>query len=139
MGGQLLGRQFDVLRLLQQCDAGVNCRSPRPEKRKGLADDVMAGSVDVLTPGKRVSLAEGVGPCAAIKKLQSMTCVQRAAWFEEARLEAILGGLRLSTASLKAACVALWRLSVNVVCGSSRGALLFARLCWCRNCLPWNH
>ena len=117
----------------------MNCRSPRPEKRKGLADDVMAGSVDVLTPGKRVSLAEGVGPCAAIKKLQSMTCVQRAAWFEEARLEAILGGMRLSTASLKSGLRCFVAFVGNVVCGSSRGALLFARLCWCRNCLPRNH
>ena len=78
-------------------------RSP-PEDVTKLAASMACEPLAVVSKKRAVNTtAHGVGPTQATKRLrlEERTKDQRSMWIEEARLDAILGGTRLSLPSLR--------------------------------------
>ena len=78
-------------------------RAPSPEKQQGV-DVLKYGTVDCLRGCRPINTdGAAVGPRDALKKraFGDMSPGARAAWAEKARVDAILGGMRLSMASLR--------------------------------------
>ena len=65
--------------------------------------ELKAGNVDTLAPRPANKDGAARGPRAALKKLRidEMTEYEKDFWLEKARIDAILGGARLSMKSLK--------------------------------------
>ena len=79
-----------------------SCRSPAP-KRARIVEELRAGDVLCLKGDLQFHhVAKGRGPRAAIAKTGLSKCTQadRMVWLESARLEAVLGGMRLSMPSV---------------------------------------
>jgi hypothetical protein len=79
-------------------------RSPPPRRQEASANCAQADLFLPLNHKREANVtARGIGPAAAAKRmrLEELTPSQRTAWIEEARLDAILGGLRLSIPSLR--------------------------------------
>ena len=79
-------------------------RSPIPRRQEASANRAHADIFLSIDRKREANVtARDVGPVAAAKRmrLEELTASQRTAWIEEARLDAILGGLRLSIPSLR--------------------------------------
>ena len=94
--GRTCGRLGELSAIL------CSCRSPAP-KRARIVEELRAGDVLCLKGDLQFHhVAKGRGPRAAIAKTGLSKCTQadRMVWLESARLEAVLGGMRLSMPSV---------------------------------------
>lgn len=79
-------------------------RTPSPKRQVDVARGLRAGQVDQILP-RSSKLADSCGPRAALRQLKAggLSESDKRCWVENARLDAVLGGMQKSMKGLKSA------------------------------------